>query len=239
LRYGSTIWKCIKEFCDGKELCNLYSICSTLVQACSSFPSTNCDSSGKLHGLIVFFCETPQAHAITSNLEQYLDTPLFPLDYYFIFCDWKIDVTWYPILSIMVCVILEFPISTLTLELAFWNGALPEHIAYGEMEWLIAWFWDIVEVVYAEQNQHIFLHWKKQIAMGAITCYFFHHFTLRTRWVWSSGEWHDLIGWRITFNCLPFLILWFSLFSFLNLRFHYFPFLRLCKWLCQDWLYMM
>jgi len=72
-----------------------------------------------------------------------------------------------------VCVILEFPISTLTLELAFRNGARPEHIANDEMEWLIAWFWDIVEVVYEEQNQHVFLHWKKQIAMGAITYFFF------------------------------------------------------------------
>ena len=69
LGYGNTIWERIKEFCDGNELCNLYSICSTLVQACRSFPSTNCDSSGKLHSLIMFFCETPQAHAITSNLE--------------------------------------------------------------------------------------------------------------------------------------------------------------------------
>lgn len=43
----------------------------------------------------------------------------------------------------------------------------------------------------------------------------------------------------ITFSYFPFLILWFSLFPFLNLQFSYFPFLRLCKLLCQDWIYMM
>lgn len=45
----------------------------------------------------------------------------------------------------------------------------PKYTGYDEMEWLIAWFWNIVEVVVSvEQNQHCFVHWQKQIALGAI-----------------------------------------------------------------------
>lgn len=44
----------------------------------------------------------------------------------------------------------------------------PKYTGYDEMKWLIAWFWNIVEVVSVEQNQHLFVHWQKQIALGVI-----------------------------------------------------------------------
>ncbi|KAJ4726518.1 Zinc finger BED domain-containing protein [Melia azedarach] len=127
--YGSTALERIKEVSDGiKELFNAYAICSTMVDQGSalpgsSLPSTSNDSRDKLKGFDKFLHETSQSQNATSDLDKYLEEPVFPRN-----CDfnilnwWKVHTPRYPILSMMARDILGTPMSTVVPESAFTNG---------------------------------------------------------------------------------------------------------------------
>lgn len=127
--YGSTALERIKEVFDGiKELFNAYSICSTLVDQGSalpgsSLPSTSNDSRDKLKGFDKFLHETSQSQNVASDLEKYLEEPVFPRN-----CDfnilnwWKVHTPRYPILSMMARDVLGTPMSTAVPESAFITG---------------------------------------------------------------------------------------------------------------------
>lgn len=127
--YGSTALDRIKEVSDGiKELFNAYSICSTLVDQGSalpgnSLPSTSTDSRDRLKGFDKFLHETSQTQSVASDLDKYLEEPVFPRN-----CDfnilnwWKVHRPRYPILSMMARDVLGTPMSTVAPELAFNTG---------------------------------------------------------------------------------------------------------------------
>ncbi|KAH7543966.1 hypothetical protein JRO89_XS15G0073100 [Xanthoceras sorbifolium] len=124
--YGSTALERIKEVSDGiKELFNAYSICSTLVDQGSalpgsSLPSTGNDSRDKLKGFDKFLHETSQSQNSNSDLDKYLEEPVFPRN-----CDfnilnwWKVHTPRYPILSMMARDVLGTPMMTVLPESAF------------------------------------------------------------------------------------------------------------------------
>ncbi|XP_038688951.1 zinc finger BED domain-containing protein RICESLEEPER 2-like isoform X1 [Tripterygium wilfordii] len=129
LIYGSSSLEKIKEVSDGiKELFDAYSISSTLVDQGSalpgsSFPSTGVDPRDRLKGFDKFVHETSQGQSVISDLDKYLEEPVFPRN-----CDfnllnwWKVHAPRYPILSMMARDILGTPMSTLAPDLAFNTG---------------------------------------------------------------------------------------------------------------------
>ncbi|PPS11115.1 hypothetical protein GOBAR_AA09533 [Gossypium barbadense] len=127
--YGSTALERIKEASDGiKELFNAYSICSTLIDQGSalpgsSLPSSSNDTRDRLKGFDKFLHETSQSQTAISDLEKYLDEPVFPRN-----CDfnilnwWRVHTPRYPILSMMARDVLGTPMSTVAQEFAFNAG---------------------------------------------------------------------------------------------------------------------
>lgn len=127
--YGSTSLERIKEVSDGfKELFNAYSICSTMVDEGSalpgsSLPSISNDTRDRLKGFDKFLHETSQGQSSVSDLDKYLEEPVFPRN-----CDfnvlnwWKVHTPRYPILSMMARDVLGTPMSTIAPELAFSTG---------------------------------------------------------------------------------------------------------------------
>lgn len=133
--YGSTALDRIKEVSDGiKGLFNAYSLCSTMVDQGSvlpgsSLPSTSNDSRDRLKGFDKFLHETSQGQSVISDLDKYLEEPVFPRN-----CDfnilnwWKVHTPRYPILSMMARDVLGTPMSTVASELAFTNsGRVLDH----------------------------------------------------------------------------------------------------------------
>jgi hypothetical protein len=126
LIYGSTALEHIKEVSDGiKELFNAYSICSTMVDQGSalpgsSLPSTSCGARDRLKGFDRFLHETSQSQSVTSDLDKYLEEPIFPRNSDFNILNWwKVHMPRYPILSMMARDVLGTPMSTLAPESAF------------------------------------------------------------------------------------------------------------------------
>jgi hypothetical protein len=126
LIYGSTALEHIKEVSDGiKELFNAYSICSTMVDQGSalpgsSLPSTSCGARDRLKGFDRFLHETSQSQSMTSDLDKYLEEPIFPRNSDFNILNWwKVHMPRYPILSMMARDVLGTPMSTLAPESAF------------------------------------------------------------------------------------------------------------------------
>jgi len=127
--YGSTALDRIKEVSDGiKELFNAYSICSTMVDQGSalpgsSLPSTSNDTRDRLRGFDKFLHETSLSQNAVSDLDKYLEEPVFPRN-----CDfnilnwWKVHMPRYPILSMMARDVLGTPMSTVAPESAFNTG---------------------------------------------------------------------------------------------------------------------
>ncbi|KAM1256888.1 hypothetical protein EV1_030689 [Malus domestica] len=127
--YGSTALDRIKEVSDGlKELFDAYSICSTMVDQGSalpgsSLPSTSTDCRDRLKGFDKFLSETSQSQNMISDLDKYLEEPVFPRN-----CDfkilnwWKVHTPRYPILSMMARDVLGTPMSTVAPESAFNAG---------------------------------------------------------------------------------------------------------------------
>ncbi|KAM1474997.1 hypothetical protein ACFX2I_030943 [Malus domestica] len=80
----------------------------------SSLPSTSTDSRDRLKGFDKFLYETSQIQNMISDLDKYLELPVFPRS-----CDfkklnwWKVYTPRYPILSMMARDVLGTPMSML------------------------------------------------------------------------------------------------------------------------------
>lgn len=126
--YGSSADDHIKEVSDGvRELFNEYMIGSTSVSfdhgVGSSSSGMGSDSRDRLKGFDKFLHETSQGKNSVSDLDKYLEEPVFPRNYDFnIFTWWKVHTPRYPILSMMAQDVLGVPMSTVTSELAFRTG---------------------------------------------------------------------------------------------------------------------
>ncbi|KAK9031747.1 hypothetical protein V6N11_056037 [Hibiscus sabdariffa] len=127
--YGSTALDRIKEVSDGlKELFNTYTICSTLIDQDSSLPHSSLPGSGndgrdRLKGFDKFLHETSQSQSAISDLEKYLDEPVFPRNFDFNILNWwRVHTPRYPILSMMARDVLGTPMSTVSRESAFNAG---------------------------------------------------------------------------------------------------------------------
>ncbi|KAL1563788.1 zinc finger BED domain-containing protein RICESLEEPER 1-like isoform X1 [Salvia divinorum] len=127
--YGSTAPDRIKEVATGlRELFTEYTMASSSldqdsVLSGSSLPSTSSASRDKLKGFDKFLYETSQSQCMSSDLEKYLEEPVFPRNCDFSILNWwKVHTPRYPILSVMARDILAMPVSTLGPEVAFSNG---------------------------------------------------------------------------------------------------------------------
>lgn len=117
-----------------KALYNEHSIGSPLASldqglACQVSGSTGClpssgrDSRDRLMGFDKFLHETSQSQGTKSDLDKYLEEPLFPRTADFSILNWwKVHTPRYPILAMMARNILGIPVSKITSELAFNNG---------------------------------------------------------------------------------------------------------------------
>ncbi|XP_073123001.1 zinc finger BED domain-containing protein RICESLEEPER 1-like [Henckelia pumila] len=127
--YGSNAPDRIKEVSDGlREVFNEYSMGSTLLDEDSarpggSLPSTSNGTRDKLKGFDKFLYETSQSQSTASDLDKYLEEPVFPRNYDFSILNWwKVHTPRYPILSMMARDVLGIPVSTLGPDVAFSNG---------------------------------------------------------------------------------------------------------------------
>ncbi|MED6118191.1 hypothetical protein PIB30_117363 [Stylosanthes scabra] len=127
--YGSTALDRIKEVSGViKELFNAYSICSTMVDQGSTLPgitlpSSSYDARDRLKGFDKFLHETSQSQSMASDLDKYLEEPIFPRNSDFNILNWwRVHMPRYPILSMMARDILGTPMSTMAPELAFAIG---------------------------------------------------------------------------------------------------------------------
>lgn len=124
--YGSTAPDRIKEVSDSlRELFNEYSMASSSpdqdsLLPSSSLPSTSSSSRDKLKGFDKFLYETSQSQSVSSDLDKYLEEPVFPRNCDFCILNWwKVHTPRYPILSMMARDILAIPVSTLGPDVAF------------------------------------------------------------------------------------------------------------------------
>ncbi|XP_057522075.1 zinc finger BED domain-containing protein RICESLEEPER 1-like [Amaranthus tricolor] len=126
--YGDSAEDRIKEVSDGiRDLFNEYSIGSMSVSiehgVGSSSGGVGFHPRDRLKGFDEFLHETSQGKNSASDLDKYLEEPVFPRNYDFnIFTWWKVHTPRYPILSMMAQDILCVPMSTATPELAFRTG---------------------------------------------------------------------------------------------------------------------
>ncbi|GAA0186733.1 hypothetical protein LIER_34021 [Lithospermum erythrorhizon] len=119
----------IKEVSDGiRELFSEYamglnSVDQDVSRIDSSLPSCSTGSSDRLKGFDRFVHETSQNQSMVSDIEKYLQEPVFPR-----ICDfnilnwWKVHTPRYPILSMMARDVLAMPMSILGPDLVFHNG---------------------------------------------------------------------------------------------------------------------
>ncbi|XP_015973324.1 zinc finger BED domain-containing protein RICESLEEPER 1 [Arachis duranensis] len=130
--YGSTSSARINEVLDSvKALYNEHSICSPLAfhdeglpwQVGSvrlSLPTSAKDSRDRLMGFDKFLNETSQGEGMKSDLDKYLEEPLFPRNVDFSILNWwKVHTPRYPVLSMMARNMLGIPMSKVPPELAF------------------------------------------------------------------------------------------------------------------------
>ncbi|GMH23017.1 hypothetical protein Nepgr_024860 [Nepenthes gracilis] len=121
--YGNRARDHIKEVSDTiKDLFEEYSIgsTSTSVYHCP-VPSSGIASNeprDQLKGFDKFLNETSQSQNGISDLDKYLEEPVFPRNYDFnIFSWWKVHTARYPILPMMARDVLGIPMSTIVLDL--------------------------------------------------------------------------------------------------------------------------
>ncbi|CAA0808724.1 Zinc finger BED domain-containing protein DAYSLEEPER [Striga hermonthica] len=124
--YGAAAPNRIQEVSDGlRELFNEYSMGSSLLDQDphSSLPSSSNVIRDKLKGFDKFLYETSQNQSMSSDLDKYLEEPVFPRNYDFSILNWwKVHMPRYPILSMMARDLLAIPVSTLGPDLAFSNS---------------------------------------------------------------------------------------------------------------------
>ncbi|KAG6591773.1 Zinc finger BED domain-containing protein RICESLEEPER 1, partial [Cucurbita argyrosperma subsp. sororia] len=127
--YGSTAMDRVKEVSSGiKELYDAYSIRFTSVDQGSALPGsglpgTSNDSRDRLKGFDKFLHETSQGQNVMSDLDKYLEEPVFPRN-----CDfnilnwWNVHTPRYPILSRMARDVIGTPMSSIGPKMAFSTG---------------------------------------------------------------------------------------------------------------------
>lgn len=126
--YDSSAPDHVKEVSDSiRELFTEYSIGSTSVTVDqgvgSSTSGCGSESRDRLKGFDKFLQETSHGQSGVSDLDKYLEEPVFPRNYDFnIFTWWKVHTPRYPILSMMAQDVLGVPMSTITPDLAFKTG---------------------------------------------------------------------------------------------------------------------
>ncbi|KAK9132321.1 hypothetical protein Scep_011849 [Stephania cephalantha] len=135
--YGSNAQDYIKDVASGmKDLHNEYAVCATLTSFDHGLPCEvqnsnglnvalpiDSDSRDRLRGFDKFLNETTDNQQIKSELDKYLDEPVFPRNVDFnILSWWKVNAPKYPILSMMARDVLGIPICTFTSESAFSTG---------------------------------------------------------------------------------------------------------------------
>ncbi|GMI86766.1 DAYSLEEPER [Hibiscus trionum] len=120
--YIDEVFECIKS------LYNEHSIVSPLASSidqgldwqANGIPSSSEDSRDRLMGFDKFVHETSQAEGSNSDLDKYLEEPLFPRNNDFNVLNWwKVHTPRYPILSMMARNILGIPISKVASESRF------------------------------------------------------------------------------------------------------------------------
>ncbi|GJY40535.1 zinc finger BED domain-containing protein RICESLEEPER 1-like protein [Tanacetum coccineum] len=120
----------IREVSEGiRELFNEYSIDPGSIndesgQAAGGSHGTGNVTRDRLRGFDKFLHETSNHQSGASDLDKYLEEPVFPRNHddFSILNWWKVHTPRYPILSMMARDILGIPVSTLTAELAFSTG---------------------------------------------------------------------------------------------------------------------
>ncbi|KAG2717548.1 hypothetical protein I3843_03G182800 [Carya illinoinensis] len=126
--YGSSASERVDDvFHCVKELYNEHSICSPLAsldqglswQVGGSSPA----SRDRLMGFDKYLHETAHGEGMKSDLDKYLEEPLFPRNVDFNILNWwKVHTPRYPILSMMARNVLAVPMSKFTSEFAFNTG---------------------------------------------------------------------------------------------------------------------
>ncbi|GFS45409.1 hypothetical protein Acr_00g0095920 [Actinidia rufa] len=110
-----------------KALYNGHALCSPLDShgqgmACHVGGSGD-ESRDRLTGFERFLHETSQSQNTKSDLDKYLEEPLFPRNMDFNILNWwKVHMPRYPILSMLARNILSIPMSKVSLESAFGTG---------------------------------------------------------------------------------------------------------------------
>lgn len=119
----------ILEVSEGvRDLFNEYSIDPTSLddesaEGGNGLIGTSNVTRDRLRGFDKFLHETSNHQSGVSDLDKYLEEPVFPRNYDFNILNWwKVHTPRYPILSMMARDILGVPVSTLTQDLAFSNG---------------------------------------------------------------------------------------------------------------------
>ncbi|KAK1439665.1 hypothetical protein QVD17_05485 [Tagetes erecta] len=100
-------------------------------RAGTSLSSTSNATRDRLRDFDKFLHETSNQQSSASDLDKYLEEPVFPRNYDFNVLNWwKVHTARYPILSVIARDILCVPVSTLTAELAFTAGGrvLDDHL---------------------------------------------------------------------------------------------------------------
>ncbi|XP_047342445.1 zinc finger BED domain-containing protein RICESLEEPER 1-like [Impatiens glandulifera] len=126
--YQGNASECISDVSNSiKALYNGHAICSPLDShgpglACQMGPN-GVESRDRLIGFDKFLHETSQSQNLKSDLEKYLEEPLFPLNMDFNILNWwKVQTPRYPILSMMARNILGIPMSKVAQDFMFCTG---------------------------------------------------------------------------------------------------------------------
>ncbi|WCJ24851.1 Zinc finger BED domain-containing protein RICESLEEPER 2 [Euphorbia peplus] len=106
-----------------KALYNEHSIGSPLASFDKGLATQERDCKDRLTGFDKYLHETSESQGEKSDLDKYLEEPLFPRSVDFNILNWwKVHTPRYPVLAMMACNILGIPMSKVTPELAFNTG---------------------------------------------------------------------------------------------------------------------
>lgn len=127
--YGSDAVGHIKDVSNGiKGVFSEYAVSSSSLDQDSalpagSLPSTINGTRDRLRGFDKFLHETSISQSMISDLDKYLEEPVFPRNNDFNILNWwKVHTPRYPILSMMARDVLGIPVATLGRDLVFSNG---------------------------------------------------------------------------------------------------------------------